>query len=122
MGNHSYPVEVHSDFLEKITQARPVHALAELIWNSVDADANKVDVSIEKNELGAMSRIIVRDNGIGMEYDDAPELFKRLGGSWKRLRATTKRDGRFLHGQDGRVRFKAFALRSEERRVGKECR
>ncbi len=110
MGNHSYPVEVHSDFLEKITQARPVHALAELIWNSVDADANKVDVSIEKNELGAMSRIIVRDNGIGMEYDDAPELFKRLGGSWKRLRATTKRDGRFLHGQDGRGRFKAFAL------------
>jgi hypothetical protein len=110
MGNRSYPVEVHSDFLEKITHAKPVHALAELIWNSLDADAHRVDVLIEENELGAMSRIIVRDNGTGMEYVDAPELFKRLGGSWKRFGATTKRDGRFLHGQDGRGRFKAFAL------------
>ena len=56
MGNRSYPVEAHSDFLEKITHAKPVHALAELIWNSLDADANRVDVLIEENELGASSR------------------------------------------------------------------
>ena len=35
MANHSYPVEVQSDFLEKITRAKPVHALAEFIWNSL---------------------------------------------------------------------------------------
>ena len=57
-----------------------------------------------------MSKIIVRDNGTGMEYEKAPELFKSLGGSWKRSGATTKKEGRFLHGQDGRGRFKAFAL------------
>ena len=65
---------------------------------------------VEENELGAMSRVIVRDNGTGMEYEKAPELFKSLGGSWKRSGGTTKRDGRFLHGQDGRGRFKVFAL------------
>lgn len=109
MATHSYPVEVQSDFLEKITRAKPVQAIAEFIWNSVDADASKVDVFVEQNELGAMSRIIVRDNGIGMEYQKAPELFKSLGGSWKRSTATSKH-GRFLHGQDGRGRFKVFGL------------
>ena len=110
MANHSYSVEVKSDFLEKITRANPIQALAEFIWNSLDADACTVDVYFEQNELGAMSRIIVRDDGTGMEYTAAPELFTSLGGSWKRTGATTKKEGRYLHGQDGRGRFKAFAL------------
>ncbi|HTW24458.1 MAG TPA: ATP-binding protein [Candidatus Baltobacteraceae bacterium] len=110
MANHAYSVEVQSDFLEKITRAKPVQALAEFIWNSLDADASIVDVSAEQNELGAMSKMTVRDNGTGMEYEKAPEFFKSLGGSWKRSLATTKNEGRFLHGQDGRGRFKAFAL------------
>jgi hypothetical protein len=110
MANHAYPVEVQSDFLEKITRAKPVQAVAEFIWNSLDADASSIGVSAEQNELGAMSKMIVRDNGTGMEYEKAPELFKSLGGSWKRTLATTKKEGRFLHGQDGRGRFKAFAL------------
>ena len=101
MANHSYPVEVQSDFLEKITRAKPIQAISEFIWNSLDADASKVEVFVEENELGAMSRVIVRDNGTGMEYVKAPEHFKSLGGSWKRPGATTKSEGRLLHGQDG---------------------
>jgi len=109
MADHSYPVEVQSDFLEKITRAKPVQALAEFIWNSLDADASTINVTVEENGLGVMSKIIVRDNGTGMKYEKAPEQFRSLGGSWKRTRATTE-EGRFLHGQDGRGRFKAFAL------------
>ena len=109
MANHSYPVEVQSDFLEKITRAKPVQAVAEFIWNSLDADASTVNVTVEQNDLGVSSRIVIRDNGTGMKYEKAAELFKSLGGSWKRMRSTTE-GGRFLHGQDGRGRFKAFAL------------
>src|SRR5688572_5627019 len=98
MGTHSYPVEVQTDFLEKITRATPVQALAEFIWNSVDADATKVEVFVSDNALGEMAEITVRDNGTGFEFSKAPELFRRLGGSWKRPGAITKRDGRFLHG------------------------
>jgi len=105
-----YPVEVESDFLEKITRARPLQAVAEFIWNSLDADATMVAVSVDHNPLGAISQIIVRDNGTGIPYDSAPDLFKKLGGSWKRTTATTKTCGRFLHGRDGRGRFKAFGL------------
>ena len=78
-----YPVEVQSDFLEKITRAKPIQALAEFIWNSLDADALQVEIFIEPNALGSMSQIIVCDNGTGIEYEKAPDLFKRLGGSWK---------------------------------------
>lgn len=106
----TYPVEVQSDFLEKITRARPVQALSELIWNGLDADANKVQVRFEHNSLGAMASIVIQDDGLGMSYVDAPELFRRLGGSWKKPGALSKTSARFLHGQDGRGRFKAFAL------------
>ena len=110
MADLAYPVEVQSDFLEKITRAKPVQALAELIWNGLDADATSVSVSFEYNALGAMSAVIVTDNGHGIPFTEAPEGFRRLGGSWKRPGAVTKGEGRFLHGQDGRGRFKALSL------------
>lgn len=110
MADHSYHVEIQPDFLERITRAKPIQALAELIWNSLDADAKSVDVRFEYNELGAMSAIVVTDDGLGIPFKEAPDLFRRLGGSWKKPGATTKTEGRFLHGQDGRGRFKAFAL------------
>jgi hypothetical protein len=53
MADHSYSIEVQSDFLEKITRAKPVQAVAEFIWNGLDADASKVDVSLVQGDLGA---------------------------------------------------------------------
>jgi len=58
-----YPVEVQSDYLEKITRARPAPALAELIWNALDADASRVSVTFHDNEMGGLDRIVIRDNG-----------------------------------------------------------
>lgn len=105
----SFTVQVQPDHLEKLTRARPVPALAELIWNALDADATKVEVEIERNELG-MTAVIVRDNGDGIPHADAEPLFKGLGGSWKRHARGSKTKGRMLHGQEGKGRFKAFAL------------
>lgn len=109
MANQAYKVQVQSDYLSKITRAYPVQALAELIWNSLDADASKVDVSLDY-QLDTLSTITVSDDGHGIPHAEAPELFQNLGGSWKRLGGTTKKEGRFLHGQEGRGRFKALAL------------
>jgi len=104
-----YPVEVQPDFLEKITRAKPVQALSELVWNAFDADASIVDVSFEYNELNALDAIVVKDDGDGIPRADAPGFFRSLGGSWKKPGAQTA-SGRFLHGQEGRGRFKALAL------------
>ncbi len=109
MPAEQYPVEVQSDFLEKITRARPVSALSELIWNAFDADAKTVDVSFEYNDLGSLEAIIVKDNGEGIPRPEAAGYFRFLGGSWKKTRSQTT-SGRFLHGQEGRGRFKVFAL------------
>ncbi len=109
MTEYSYTVEVQPDFLERQSKARPIQAVAELIWNGLDADADHVNVRLEYDELG-MTKIVVRDNGHGIPYEDAPELFTRLGGSWKQPRGCTKTKGRLLHGYEGRGRFKVFAL------------
>ena len=109
MTEYSYTVEVQPDFLERQSKARPIQAVAELMWNGLDADADHVNVRLEYDELG-MTRIVVRDNGHGIPYEDAPELFTRLGGSWKQPGGRTKTKGRLLHGYEGRGRFKVFAL------------
>jgi len=59
---HSYTVEVQPDFLERQTKARPIRAVAELVWNGLDADATRVEVRVFGGELG-MTKIVVRDNG-----------------------------------------------------------
>lgn len=104
-----YPVEVQSDYLEKITRARPAPALAELIWNALDADASRVSVTFHDNEMGGLGRIVIRDNGEGIPQAKAPSFFGNLGGSWKKTSGATQ-SGRILHGEEGRGRFKAFAL------------
>ena len=109
MTEHSYTVEVQPDFLERQSKARPIQAVAELIWNGLDADANRVNVRLEYGEL-RMTKIVVRDNGQGIPYQDASDLFTRLGGSWKKPGGKTKTKERMLHGYEGRGRFKVFAL------------
>jgi hypothetical protein len=109
MANETHiKVEVESDHINKLTAARPIPAVAELIWNAVDADAARVDVEVDSENFAAPS-ITVRDNGHGIPYEEVAALFGRLGGSWKILRRS-KIKSRFLHGKEGKGRFKALAL------------
>jgi Histidine kinase-, DNA gyrase B-, and HSP90-like ATPase len=110
MPTTEYAVVVQQDFLERQAKATPVAAVAELIWNGLDADATRVDVDLEPDGLGGIGKVIVSDNGEGFPYEEAPQLFGRLGGSWKKHGARTKRLQRTLHGQEGRGRFKSFSL------------
>ena len=110
MAIHSYPIEVEADFLSRLSRASAVTALAELIWNSLDADARNVDVTFLYNELDGMDSIVIRDDGHGMTYLEAPNFFGKLGGSWKSLGKRTEHEERFLHGKDGNGRFRAFTL------------
>jgi hypothetical protein len=103
-------VNVQRDHLERMATApSPTHALAELVWNSLDADATRVEVKIDENALGGIEQIRVTDNGLGIDHDAAVEAFKRLGGSWKE-KARRTQGGRSLHGRAGEGRFSAFAL------------
>jgi hypothetical protein len=104
-------IAIQDDFLARQTRALPIAALAELIWNSLDGEARRVEVEFERNDLaGGLSKIVVYDDGEGFPRSEAAKLFGNLGGSWKRLTRRSKTKNRMVHGQEGRGRYKAFAL------------
>ena len=48
-----------------------ITALFELVKNCYDANAENVDISFENiNPIGSNSRIIIKDDGIGMAFED----------------------------------------------------
>lgn len=102
-------VRVENDHIQRITTARPLAAISELIWNAYDADATEVRVELEKGRLTELGSIVVVDNGTGIPLDTIEDSFQKLGGSWKRPGVKTV-GGRTVHGEKGQGRFKAFSL------------
>lgn len=107
---HTFDVEVQADFLERLAAARPIQALAELTWNAFDADATDVRIEFDRDASGLLQAVRVRDNGHGIPYAEAPALFTKLGGSWKRDTKRSRLENRVLHGEEGKGRFRALAL------------
>jgi hypothetical protein len=104
-------VTAKKDFIQSLTSARPIAALAELIWNGFDAKSNKVEVFLDINEMNGLESVRVKDYGQGIVFSEAEKLFGSLGDSWKK--SAVRVDGRSLHGKNGKGRFKAFALGSQ---------
>ena len=77
---------------------RPASVVKELLENSVDAGATKIEVSVEE---GGLLSIRVKDNGSGIEPDDLETAFYR--------HATSK----ITHGRD---LFQITSLGFRERR------
>jgi sensor histidine kinase regulating citrate/malate metabolism len=77
-------VVVQADHIKRLCKAKnPVTAIAELIWNALDADATHVEVVLRRNECEGIDQIQVRDDGNGIRFDEVENLFANLGGSWK---------------------------------------
>lgn len=88
----------------------PVGAIGELIWNSLDADANSVEVRLLRNAADGVIGVSVKDDGHGMSPEHVRTYFKRVGDSWKRGIRVSQGERRPLHGQAGQGRLRAFAL------------
>src|SRR5690606_2431436 len=100
------PVSAKKDFIKSISSAKPLDALAELIWNGFDASSDRVQVFLDLNNLNAIEHIRVRDFGDGIDPANVADFFGNLGESWKKQKA--RNNGRALHGKNGKGRFKAF--------------
>jgi len=101
-------IKVEKDHIESLTKASGVTAMAELIWNSLDADANNIEINYKSNDL-KVEYISITDDGHGMDYATAENAFETIGGSDKKQRSRSN-DGRVLHGKEGKGRFKVYAL------------
>lgn len=103
-------LKAQHDALQKIATMRdPVKALAEFVWNALDADATEVSVELVRNALGGIDAITIRDNGCGITLQHALADFENLGASWKRKTQRT-RSSRVLHGKEGQGRLRFFSL------------
>ena len=101
---------VDSELLRELGErlvGRQYIALAELIKNSYDADATKVEIRISHESIE------VSDNGHGMTYDDFVGRWMRVGSTHKVLEMRSPRLGRPLTGSKGIGRLAAQFLASE---------
>ena len=96
------------DFLDRVGSASPIKAVSELIWNGLDAGANNVNVEYKFNGLDALDKIVVSDDGCGIDARQVEVMFGGIGESWKR--SLSRCHGRSLHGKNGEGRFKAYSL------------
>jgi hypothetical protein len=103
-------LEVGEPKIRLFEKKRPIAAVAELVWNGLDANATQVDVTIERSLTDAIDRIIVSDNGDGITPEQAQDSFREYGDTWKSTHAHTLRKGRILHGRNGEGRLYALAL------------
>ncbi|MDQ3674960.1 MAG: ATP-binding protein [Gemmatimonadota bacterium] len=94
---------------------RPVKALAEAIWNSLDVGADRVGVVLEFTQLEAIKTILVTDDGEGMNRELAGIGFAEYGDSWKRRIDAQTHNGRSVHGQRGQGRYDILHLGTSAR-------
>jgi hypothetical protein len=104
-------LKAKNDHLQKVAKTSDfVKALAELVWNSFDADATEVNVIFSLNALGGIDSIVVTDNGSGISKERAEHDFESLGDSWKRTTHRTSTLGRAIHGKEGQGRLRFYSL------------
>lgn len=102
-------IEVERDHLVSLTRVSPLNALKELTWNSLDADSSKINIFYKLDELDSVKKVIVKDDGHGIHHQEALQAFSSLGGSAKKRRKNSP-ENRILHGEEGKGRFRIFAL------------
>ncbi|MFC7718804.1 ATP-binding protein [Nonomuraea recticatena] len=106
-------LEVGERKILQFEQKKKITAIAELVWNSLDANATSVVVELRRNETGAITEIVVTDNGHGITPKRARESFREYGASWKATKTHTAGNKRILHGRLGEGRLYVFALGNE---------
>lgn len=93
----------------------PEIAIAELIWNALDADATVVTIELRRSiESGPVTAVVVTDDGHGIGPHRIDEAFATHRASPKSKKRTSPK-GRPMHGQNGRGRFRTFAIASQAR-------
>lgn len=102
-------IQADTDHFKRVSKASADKAIAELIWNAFDGDADNIHVILNLDLVD--SSLVVRDDGDGMSIDTARNHFSRVGGSWKRKKRKTEKN-RSIHGEKGEGRLKAFSLGS----------
>lgn len=96
------------------SEVPPEVAVAELVWNAIDADATTVRITTDRSNIDAPpDRLTVVDNGTGIRSDRVKDLLSTHRESWKREARLSLVNKRPMHGRNGRGRFRVYAIARE---------
>lgn len=87
------------------------NSVAEYIWNGFDAKATEVILNCQFRENGSLNELVIKDNGIGIDYEELDKKFKVVFDSEK-IKDNDKENNRSeTHGKNGigRLTFFTFA-------------
>lgn len=109
-----HQLEAGTSLVDGLTRlGDPVGAVAELIWNALDADAHHIVVTLLRNQADGVVGVRIEDDGHGFTPEDVQTHFKRVGDSWKGVARVSQGEKRPLHGRAGQGRLRAFAIGNE---------
>lgn len=112
MATGSLHIDTQADHVISLAkQKQPVEAVAERIWNSLDAEAMNVQVELERHtQLEGIVAVTIADDGHGVAPEEIRLSFERLGDSAKKTQRTSANIKRLMDGRHGRGRLRGFAL------------
>lgn len=103
-------VTAQQDFWKRLASGNPNRAVAEIVTNAFDADADEVSVNVNRNPIDGIASVTFADNGEGIAFSKNEHLFSQLGNSWKLRANKSHKRGRILQGRNGEGRFRALSL------------
>lgn len=77
-------------------------ALAEYIWNGFDANASRIDINFNANEVGYINHLSIIDNGIGIDISTLDDTFGNFLDSQKEQSFSATG---FVKGKKGKGRY-----------------
>lgn len=86
-----------------------VPAIAELIANAWDADSDKVEISYPEDIQNSNAKIVVKDYGTGMTFEELQEYYLVIGHE-RRKRGEKTAKGRHVMGRKGIGKFAGFGI------------
>ncbi|MCC6257883.1 MAG: ATP-binding protein [Chitinophagaceae bacterium] len=97
------------DLLGQQMYGGAVPAIAELVANAWDADAEKVEITIPSDVKQEGAEIIVRDYGTGMSFEELNQFYLHVGYE-RRKRGETTPKGRRVMGRKGIGKLAGFGI------------
>lgn len=89
--------------------------IGELVSNSWDADAERVEITLPKGQVTFGSEIVVKDDGHGMNANEVQKAYLRIGRNAREdlKKDTTELKGRPLMARKGLGKLSSFGIASE---------
>lgn len=88
-----------------------VPAIAELVANAYDADATSVQIEVPLDTpLDANSEIVIRDDGLGMTFEDVNDKYLLVGRDRRASGADRSPGGRLVLGRKGLGKLAGFGI------------